>query len=588
MKKRLSAKQIAEAMARHRNEGLDGERPQIATVTRIDDRTTNGSVTATLDRSGDTIWVETGGDIATLAVGDSIWVVPLAGGGVSGKRAQWMMFKFKETSGGSHVPTARAASLKVSELYASDADPQALDTDADGVMSALKNLKMDDGTGDSPSLQFVGGSNDDTVSIFLEDDATGGDSDLVIKLADAAGDSKLLIRDSGDVDVVDIDSNGNIVIDSSMTLSGPVIANLALDDGVGDSPSLQFIGGSNDDTISAFLEDDGTATDSDLVIKLADAAGDSKLIIRDSGDADVATIDSDGNITGHLSGNVIADDISGDTEDNTNFTLDLQKSQANNVYSIIRLLRSRGTIASPSAAQSGDILGRLAWRAYHSGSAWQNTALIEAVAGENHTATNQGTRIVFYRRLNGTAVDDQVLALAADGNVRLDLGDAAGADKFIIRDSGDAEVFRVTSDGVIGLSTSIDVRVVLSAAEEIADDTEEAIPWDAETYDNVDDNWAIGNATRLTAVRAGNYLISFGGEWAEDATGYRMVSIKLNGATYIAVDQQDAGNHYKFCISTQYEMSATDYVEAMVHQTSGGALNIINATYTYFAMTRLP
>lgn len=539
MTKRLSAKQVAGQMAKHRNKGLEEERPQIATVTRITDRTTNGSVTATLDRTSQTIWVETGGDTAALATSDKIWVVPLAGGGVSGHRAQWMMFKFKETSGGSHVPTVRPDALKVSELYASDADPQALDTDADGVMSALKNLKMDDGAGDSPSLQFVGGSNDDTVSFFLEDDATGGDSDMVIKLADASGDSKLLIRDSGDADVATIDSDGNI----TGLLPGHAHAGVAGDGGQLDWDNIW----------------------SDAVHTHVSAAE-----------------------GGQLSGDVIADDISGSTEDNTNFTLDLEKAQANNVYSIIRLLRARGTVAAPTAAQNGDILGRLAWRARHSGAAWQNTAFIEAVAGENHTATDQGTRIVFYRRLTGTAVDDQVLALAADGNVRFDLGDAAGADKFIIRDSGDAEVFRVTSDGAIDLSTSINVRVVLSAAEATADATEKAIPWDAETYDNVDDNWAIGNATRLTAQRDGNYLIHFGGEWEEDATGYRQMSIKLNGATYLAVKQEDAADHYKFSVSTQYVLSATDYVEAVVYQTSGGALDIINATYTYFAMTRLP
>jgi hypothetical protein len=497
---------MAEQLAKHRNKGLEEERPQIATITRIADRTTDGSVTATLDRSSKTIWVETGGFVQDLAVSDKIWVIPLTGGGVSGQRAQWMMFGFRETSGGSHVPTVRPDALKVSELYASDADPQALDTDADGVMSALQNLKMDDGTGDSPSLQFVGGSNDDTVSVFLEDDASAGDSDLVIKLVDAAGDSKLLIRDSGDVDVVDIDSNGRITADSGLASGGTV----TLDDGAGDSPAIQLVGGSNDDTVSLFLEDDAVAGDSDIVLKLADAGGDSKLLIRDSGDVDVATIDSDGNITGLL-------------PDHKHL----------------------------GVAGDGGVVDKVSEG---------GTPRVEVVSD----------------------------------NVIVQLGDNAGVAEFRIRDSDNSNQFLVDSDcnvfleGPIRKSTSIDVRVVLSAAEAISDATEEAIPWDAETYDNVDDNWAIGNATRLTAQRDGNYLISFGGEWAEDTTGYRQMSIKLNGSAYLAVDQRDATNHYKFCISTQYELSSTDYVEAVVYQTSGGALNIINATYTYFAMTRLP
>lgn len=55
------------------------------------------------------------------------------------------------------------------------------------------------------------------------------------------------------------------------------------DDGVGDSPAVKFVGGSNDDTISIFLDDSGTANNSDLVIRLCSIDDDSKLNIEDSG-----------------------------------------------------------------------------------------------------------------------------------------------------------------------------------------------------------------------------------------------------------------------------------------------------------------
>ena len=95
MKKQLTPEQAAGVLGAQTRKAVEGDRPQSATVTRITDRTTDGSVTCTLDRTGDTIWVETGGDIADISVSDVIWVVPLVGGGVSGKRAQWMMFKYK-------------------------------------------------------------------------------------------------------------------------------------------------------------------------------------------------------------------------------------------------------------------------------------------------------------------------------------------------------------------------------------------------------------------------------------------------------------------------------------------------------------
>ncbi len=67
----------------------------------------------------------------------------------------------------------------------------------------------DDGAGDSPANAFVGGSNDDTFSMWLEDDAVAGDSDFVVKFPAADTDSQLIYRDSGDVDVGYVDADGN-------------------------------------------------------------------------------------------------------------------------------------------------------------------------------------------------------------------------------------------------------------------------------------------------------------------------------------------------------------------------------------------
>ena len=81
---------------------------------------------------------------------------------------------------------------------------------ANGSRDLTGSLNIDDGTGDSPTLNFIGGTNNDTISLWLEDDATATDSDFVIKLADAGGDRKLLIRDSGDVDILSVNSDGTL------------------------------------------------------------------------------------------------------------------------------------------------------------------------------------------------------------------------------------------------------------------------------------------------------------------------------------------------------------------------------------------
>ena len=76
--------------------------------------------------------------------------------------------------------------------------------------------------------------------------------------------------------------------------------NVVLYDDVGDSPMSQFVGAANEDTISIFLADDAVAGHSDLVIRLADAAGESRFEIQDSATAMVAWTNSDGN--GYLAG----------------------------------------------------------------------------------------------------------------------------------------------------------------------------------------------------------------------------------------------------------------------------------------------
>jgi hypothetical protein len=68
----------------------------------------------------------------------------------------------------------------------------------------------DDGTGDSPSLIFVGGSNDDTISVFLDDNATANDSDLVIRLCAADDDSVIYIQDNVPANNIFFAANGDI------------------------------------------------------------------------------------------------------------------------------------------------------------------------------------------------------------------------------------------------------------------------------------------------------------------------------------------------------------------------------------------
>lgn len=129
-------------------------------------------------------------------------------------------------------------------------------------------------------------------------------NDLIL---DADGDSYLHAVADDDIDLVLPGATGRFSFNMGgdrvvITLGSTIFYNsvyirsiLVLDDGVGDSPQLQFIGGSNDDTILIFLDDDAVANNSDLVIRLCATDADSQLQIQDSGSNVVAYIDADGN-----------------------------------------------------------------------------------------------------------------------------------------------------------------------------------------------------------------------------------------------------------------------------------------------------
>ena len=477
------------------------------------------------------------------------------------------------------------------------------------------DLTLDDGTGDSPAIHLVGGSNDDTVTILLEDDAVAGDSDLVVKLADAAGDSKFVVRDSADADVAAITSNKYLGVGHSaplrplhvvgpdgavptfpsslggkdlmvfenndnanfgfvagttkasaikfyenavatfagaieyshntkrfnftvetirvmtlnegglnlngldattaiqisndaadgdavliFALSGtPVVTmgvddgdgdkfkiggaaigtdtaltidpatkaveltgDLTLDDGTGDSPAIHFVGGSNDDTATLFLEDDAAAGKSDLVVKLADAAGDSQLIVRDSADADVVIVDSNGNVgIGTLVPN-------GQLEVASNSATKLISYEAGNTTSgaDIQMRKSRGTVTSPLTVQANDFAGGLAFYAYD-GSAWDFaasfTGQITAISGGNVSGaiqiytSNAGsiTKKAEFPAAGGLEIEDseavtalQISNAAADGDPVIKFA-LSGTPKVTMGvEDGAGDVFKVGSTAI--------------------------------------------------------------------------------------------------------------------------------------------
>lgn len=120
-------------------------------------------------------------------------------------------------------------------------------------------------------------------------------------------------------------------------------------------------------------------------------------------------------------------------------------------------------------------------------------------------------------------------------------------------------------------------RVYNSANESINNATDTALTFNSERFDTDTIHSTVSNTSRLTATTAGKYLIFGHAQFAPNATGTRKVFIRLNGTTNlgtIEVPNNGGAANVELPITTIYQLAATDYVELVVFQNSGGALNV--------------
>jgi len=118
-------------------------------------------------------------------------------------------------------------------------------------------------------------------------------------------------------------------------------------------------------------------------------------------------------------------------------------------------------------------------------------------------------------------------------------------------------------------------RVFHSVDQSITDATDTVLAFDSERFDT-DTIHGAGANTKLTATTAGKYLIVANITWEANATGIRFCGIRLNGTTMIGQVRQPAiaSVDVDQNPTTLYQLAATDYVEVLVRQESGGALNV--------------
>ena len=202
---------------------------------------------------------------------------------------------------------------------------------------------------------------------------------------------------------------------------------LVLDDGVGDSPAVLFRGGSNNDEIQFFLDDDAVATHSDLVLNLADNDGHSEFRITDFNSNIKFQLTSEGDFTQTVENAI------------TNTTTDFQTL----------------THLSTGAAAAGFGIRQL-FRLEDAGGAEEDAAAI-TVAWENAGAAAEGTLIAFWLRKAGAALGP-FIEFGATENVF----NEGGADiDFRVEGVGEANALFVQgSDGKVGMGVAAPTAIL--------------------------------------------------------------------------------------------------------------------------------
>jgi len=157
----------------------------------------------------------------------------------------------------------------------------------------------------------------------------------------------------------------------------------------------------------------------------------------------------------------------------------------------------------------------------------------------------------------------------------------------------DSRFYGWSDKGVVfgSFITQDSVRVFHNANQNITTGGNVVLAFNSERYDNNALHDTVTNNSRLTAQRAGIYIIT--GSWgmSSNATGVRAIGIRVNGTTFISYNEFNAvnGDLTQISTSTIYTLSAGDYVELTALQNSGGTL-IVNNLGNYspeFAMTRI-
>ncbi len=152
------------------------------------------------------------------------------------------------------------------------------------------------------------------------------------------------------------------------------------------------------------------------------------------------------------------------------------------------------------------------------------------------------------------------------------------------------EQLQGTVQALQGLLTEKSCSVTLSGNQSVPNATLTPISWDTKEWDT-DNIHNSQNPTRLTCQTPGRYLVWYQVVFGDNTTGGRLAHVRKNGSEqqYIAqyALEKDGVGRWRMLASTVLSLSQNEYLELVVWQGSGGALNVA-AGATRFGIMRLP
>lgn len=173
------------------------------------------------------------------------------------------------------------------------------------------------------------------------------------------------------------------------------------------------------------------------------------------------------------------------------------------------------------------------------------------------------------------AKGDLAVATAADTASRL----AVGTNAFVLTaDSAEATGIKWAA-AASGTPTFVGARAYLATtAQSIATATHTALAFNAESFDSdaLHDNATNNSRLTIPTGKGGKWLFSGGAEFAANATGYRQITLKKNGTTFLTVSNQVATSVFdqELLVVDVLSVAAADYMELHAYQTSGANLNV--------------